>query len=461
MKFNRLKLIFFALVVTLIIVFLIFTIPKNVIRLAVHASSMQEDGTTPKSATTRELESTLLKRGVRLIYVKQDVGTDAPSLEFIVNTNQADMAFTPNTGATFPAEVTDKFSSMGTISRVGIFFLTKDKVGSIRKVSDLRGKRIVLWSSPENGKKPAFTTPDFKSSPYSTDRIIEELFDIADISTSNTNIKNVWPEKIKFNDNWDVWLAFANPGKITRDSLSHSMYDELMSGKVKYLSLNDLQGASKKLPFLSYQTLPASTVSLANAVPDHDIPYLSTTMSLVVRNDLDPSLSYALADAMRSVYSASSLLAKKDEFPNFDTQESFPPNQYAARLYKHEAPFLLDYLSPSIYTIVTKLITLALPLLTILWPLMNLIPRAYKFYVKHKITQWYKDLEEIEKKYPTATTEERLEHERHLNRVQDGLTMMKLPVMHLHYVQEIFAAKAHVDLIRRRIAATNGQTTKP
>jgi len=98
-----------------------------------------------------------------------------------------------------------------------------------------------------------------------------------------------------------------------------------------------------------------------------------------------------------------------------------------------------------------KLALVLIPLLTILWPITNLIPKIYAFYVKHKITRWYVDLELIDKSFELADAETRKQYLQTIEDIRQGIAEMRLPIMHTHYVQELFAARAHVELIKRKI----------
>jgi hypothetical protein len=97
-----------------------------------------------------------------------------------------------------------------------------------------------------------------------------------------------------------------------------------------------------------------------------------------------------------------------------------------------------------------KILFVLVPALTILWPITHFVPSIYHFYVKHKITHWYKDLEFIERNYLKSDGDARMLLKSKLDEIQMGLQEMKFPIMHLHYVQEIFIAKEHVELIRKR-----------
>ena len=72
----------------------------------------------------------------------------------------------------------------------------------------------------------------------------------------------------------------------------------------------------------------------AEAVPNTDVRYLSTTTSVLAKSTLDRTLVMILAEALDKVYSPANLTRAKDEFPNFRSTETFKPNPVAEEFYK-------------------------------------------------------------------------------------------------------------------------------
>jgi hypothetical protein len=46
-----------------------------------------------------------------------------------------------------------------------------------------------------------------------------------------------------------------------------------------------------------------------------------------------------------------------------------------------------------------------------------------------------------------------------IENISRGITEMRLPILHSHYVQELFAARAHVNLIRTKLNELNKSKT--
>jgi phosphotransacetylase len=67
------------------------------------------------------------------------------------------------------------------------------------------------------------------------------------------------------------------------------------------------------------------------------------------------------------------------------------------------------------------------------------------------VTRWYKELEEIEKNIAIADQSQIKQTLDRLDRMQQTLVNMRLPLMHNHYVQELFIVREHIELIRKKL----------
>ena len=108
---------------------------------------------------------------------------------------------------------------------------------------------------------------------------------------------------------------------------------------------------------------------------------------------------------------------------------------------------------PSAAAFITKLLLILVPFLTIAWPLAHFFPSIYSAYVRHKINHWYLDLELIERSYRHADTQLKQRYRETLDEISEGIAALRLPIMHGLYVQDLFIAREHVELIRKKIEA--------
>jgi hypothetical protein len=424
-----------------------FYYPKSVVTMGVPVSWLENGQPKPESEILK-LKNYLHANGIELKFkVDKDAATEKPTLEFLVNDPEVDFVYTFNTGAKMPEDVLNKFSSLGSVAKQGIWFYVKTGKSNIKNFKDLKGKKLIFWSTPEGNAEPALSSKDTKASIYSSDYILENLFKQVGITTENTQLTNIWPNKVNMSQDWDVWITFSFPSKIHHSS---ELWEELLSGRIELLQIHDLEGVSRRLPHLKFGQFPASAHIPSRALPKQNINYLSFTRNVIVRDDLDPSIVMVLAEFQKKNASAQTVLNDKDQYPNFSQEGSFKPNSTAEDFYANGRPFLSQHLSPGLSAFLIKILLVLVPALTILWPITHFVPSIYHFYVKHKITHWYRDLEFIERNFLKSDDDARAMMKSKLEEIQLGLQELKFPVMHLHYVQEIFIAKEHVELIRKR-----------
>ena len=449
LKLHTFKWRLLAIVVLLLAITSIFYFyyPKSVVTMGVQLGSL-ENGEPKPNSTQKKLKEYLSQNGIDLRFkVQKDLATEKPNLEFLVNDPEVDFVYTGNTGAKMPEDVLNRFSSLGSVSKQAVWYYVKTGTSNIKNFKDLKGKKIIFWSTPEGNAAPAFSSKDAIASIYSSDYILESLFKQVGITAENTKLTNVWPGKVNMSQDWDVWVTFSLPSK---NSHNNELWEEVLNGRVEQLQIHDLEGVGRRLPHLKFGQLPASAHLPSRALPKQNINYLSYTSNVIVRDDLDPSIVMLLAEFQKKNASAQTILNDKDEYPNFSQAGSFKPNKTAEDFYTNGRPFLSQHLSPGLSAFLIKILFVLVPALTILWPITHFVPSIYHFYVKHKITHWYRDLEFIERNFLKSGDDDRLLMKSKLDEIQMGLQEMKFPIMHLHYVQEIFIAKEHVELIRKR-----------
>lgn len=460
LNIHKWKIIFLFFIGALSYTLFYLAKPKSEIVIGVQIKSIDSQTNEPVARYKgyHELKTKLAEKGIQLKYTTQrkigrDEAAEKPDLEALIDSDSdADFVYGWNTGANLDEKVTKNFSSLGAMSQTPILMFVRKGDGRIKVTKDLIGKKIIFWSSPEGHDKPLFSSSEVKASVYSDDYILESLFERMGVTPSNTKITNSWPKPVSIDQDWDVWVTYGMPSK---DSHNNVMYSSVINHQVEFLNLEDLPGVSRNLHHLKLSTIPASTFNPSANVPTLDLPVLMANRGVIVRNGLDPVLVLGLTEAFQGMYSKPTLLNEKDEFPNFLQDNQFKPNPVALDYYKNGPPLLNKYLPPNISAFVTKLLFIFLPLFTIIWPLLHFLPSIYGFYVKHKITHWYRDLEILEKIYPTLHEDERQHYLDLIREIEEGIQNLRLPIMHSHYVQELFHARAHIELTKQKLGIKN------
>jgi len=388
----------------------------------------------------RALESHFATYGVKLDYRIQQVKEDAlPLLEWALSNSEIDFVLHPETGATPPNSVSERFRSAGTIGRSAWFVYARKDV-DITNLRDIKGKKIMVWSSPEGKAEVPFMKKNYVPSIYSDDWILYRIFKALNITQENSTIVNPWPMLVTMSMEWDV---FISAGRTT-------IFKEISAKNIKLPNIRDISALDKLTPYETY-LVPESSFSIESNVPASEMRVLTTYFSVAVKKDLDPSLVLILAEALQKNYSPKEIGREQNEFPNFASQHMFSAHPVAIQFYRVGKPFLTNYISPSFATLLMTLMLVLVPAITILWPIAHLLPKVYAFYVKHKIVNLYADLEIIDKSFGTVDAATRKIYAEMVDKIEERLRQMRLPLLHAHHLQELFTVRVHVNLMRNKL----------
>lgn len=420
--------------------------PSTTIRMAVFESSLDEKG-KPKNPELKKVAEHLEELGITIEFLVQAKSELRLSqFEWAVNNPNIDTFLTANTGATFPEGVTEKFRSIGVTQKAPFYIYIKSNRNDIKSILDLKGKKIAYYLLPMKDGVSPFQRDRKNISPYTVGYIYGQIFNLAGIDISNTTFINTYPDPVTSNVDADAYVALY-----FSDGVYSKMYQDFVAGKLKFLPIPNLEALAIKLPHLTVGKLPAGGFNYEASIPAADVYYPAITASMAVRKDLDPSLVVALAEAYKAYLDKPTLTRAKGELPSFKDIETFKPHPAAADFYKTGRPFLGKYFSHNLSGFILKLALIILPLLTVVWPLMHFLPLLYRLIIKKKITNWYHQLEYIEKNYETADKATKAIFRIELANLDSKLKELKFPLMYGAFVQELFIAREHVELVKKKI----------
>lgn len=205
----------------------------------------------------------------------------------------------------------------------------------------------------------------------------------------------------------------------------------------------------RRMPFLSQVTLPRGAVSLAGDLPPSDITLIAPAATLVAREDLHPALADLLLQAATKVHGRGTLLDAPGQFPS-PLYLDFPLAPEAERFYRSGPPFLQRYLPFWLATGVDRLKVLILPLLTVLLPLLRIVPPFYQWRVRHRIYKWYRDVRsiEIEGLADPSDDDARRAGLAELDRIEADLVALKVP---LGISDSLYHLRTHIAFVRNEL----------
>lgn len=224
-----------------------------------------------------------------------------------------------------------------------------------------------------------------------------------------------------------------------------------------------------RFPFLTRVVLHRGSVEFDPDIPSADITLLATTPALVSRRDLHPALVSLLTHAAVAnpkpgfdLAGEPVLFYKAGSYPHGqDPEYEIDPD--ARAYYKTgELPIILRSLGPFnarmgvpfwatafAFLNATKIILLAIPLLSIAIPLFRLLPMLYTYMIRQRLLQWYDKLKAIEIKLdhkPSAAQLMELTEE--LQRIDRAVSRLRLP---RHFSDQLYDLRGHIDLVEARL----------
>lgn len=217
--------------------------------------------------------------------------------------------------------------------------------------------------------------------------------------------------------------------------------------RVRLLGGQDNAALAARLAYLQLITVPRGTVDLAQHFPPVDTQVLSTTMTLVARESVHPALLYRLLTAMRTINGQPGLLARAHEFPA-DRAVDFPLSTVAERFYASGVPFLQAYFPFWIAILLDRFLTIVLPVLVMMFPILRVAPAVYGWAIRARLTRWYARLLQLEVDLNNGLVESvTVAHER-LDGIERGIRDLRMP---LTFSSQVYVFKEHIDLVRRGV----------
>jgi TRAP-type uncharacterized transport system substrate-binding protein len=160
---------------------------------------------------------------------------------------------------------------------------------------------------------------------------------------------------------------------------------------------------TKNIPFLQKVVVPSGSFDIAEHIPTKTLSLIAITTSLVVRKDTDPDVQLAILMAVKDAERGSDNLffAKRNEFPTYmDPLIEISP--VAKRFYDFGPPALLNYFAFWTATLIDRFSVLLLAVLTIFFPVKELIGHLKKIRSVIHEHDHYAELIDINRQVTTA-----------------------------------------------------------
>ena len=232
-------------------------------------------------------------------------------------------------------------------------------------------------------------------------------------------------------------------------SVQSPLVQELLHRQdIRLMSFERADAYTRLHHFLSRITLPEGIIDLQGNIPPQDTVLLAATANLVAHDDFHPALISLILQAAEEVHGDGSLFAQPGDFPN-DQHLEFNLDDGARQYFKHGPPFLQRYLPFWTANLIDRMKIMLIPLLTLLIPLMKIMPPTYRWQARKKVYRWYRELKTLDFQHPEQLPAETLHTSiQKLDTIEEEVRKVSVP---LSYSDELYNLRLHIDLVRNKL----------
>jgi TRAP-type uncharacterized transport system substrate-binding protein len=207
---------------------------------------------------------------------------------------------------------------------------------------------------------------------------------------------------------------------------------------------------SRQFAFMNPVTLPRGMVDLGRDMPPRDVRLVAPTGTLVARDSTHPALIQLFVQAAAQVHGSAGWFQHKGDFPNARNTER-PLAAEAERFYRSGVPFLQRYLPFWLANLFERMWPVLVTIVAVLLPLSRMLPPLYEFRVRSRVFRWYGQLRAVEDQVGHRNPGE-LACE--LDALEQRVEHIAVP---LSYVDELYALRSHIQLVRGRLRELTAQ----
>lgn len=319
----------------------------------------------------------------------------------------------------------------------------------VRSLGEFKGRRIMVGSSTSG-----------------TRRVVELLLKANGVTPQNSRfIEQDFPSDGKplTGDGADVAFVSLPPD-------AKKVQDLLRTPGIFLIDFSpEADAYVARFPFLSKVVMHRGSVEFEPDIPSADITLIATAPALVVRRNLHPALVSLLTHASAispkpgfDPLGEPILFYRAGQFPSPNDPE-YDVNSDARAYFKTgELPLLLRAVGPFAaswglpfwvtgfaFLHATKIVLLAIPVLSVMIPLIRFLPMLYTYMVRRRLLTWYDRLKQIEFTLEHSPSGEQLaEAAEALQRIDRAVSRLRLP---LHFSDQIYDLRGHIDLVEQRL----------
>ena len=211
----------------------------------------------------------------------------------------------------------------------------------------------------------------------------------------------------------------------------------LANPEIRLMNVAQAEAIAKTIPGLQHVTLWRGLIDLSKDIPTSDVELLAVRNRLLIRKELHPALQYLLLEAMREVHSPQGPFNRIGEFPA--EQPNDLPLSPTAELFTVQGRVSGRDTFHSVFFII--------PVLALLFPLINALPRFYRWLNIRRIDHFHRALGNLERDIGQASDRSKLrEYGARISEIESAVQQLKVArpfevdlqrlKIHLRMVQE-------------------------
>ena len=223
---------------------------------------------------------------------------------------------------------------------------------------------------------------------------------------------------------------------------------------ISLLSMREAHALARRHPYLDEVMLYRGVLDLEAILPREDVMLIAPAAQIVVREDLHPAIQSLLIEAALAAHGGGSLLSDPGHFPAPQLSDIAISDE-ARRYYDNGPSFLRRVFPYSVANFLERAWVLAIPLVTLMIPLIRAAPPLYRWRIRRKIYVWYNDLRDLESAGRAATSaEERMEVRARLADLQEETGKVEVPVS---YTDDLYRLRAHISFVAELVDKVSAQ----
>ena len=238
------------------------------------------------------------------------------------------------------------------------------------------------------------------------------------------------------------------------DSSDSAVMRKLMRDKrIRLFSFVQADGYVRRIRILNKLWLPRGTMDLGNDIPADDVELVGPIVQLVARDSLHPALSDLLLEAAREVHGSAGIFSKRGDYPA-QVEGEYRSSPDANRYYTSGKSFLYRNFPFWLASLISRVLTVLVPLALILVPLVKVAPALYRWRFSSRIYKWYRVLLELERDAfkPDVTPKQREELLHQLDRIEASVNHLTIPAP---FGDLFYALRSHINIVRNTLKSAS------